>query len=135
MTYNGQNYTFTWEELSKYCDSEQKKFEGTEISVFLENWGVDFEVLILWTYQNALDLGTGHNHSKWCATHGAMRDLDVRSWERFYAVKKYVEDILDTYTPERGEEATYIFSWHMAQHGHYRRIPKRFQHLLIGSCS
>jgi hypothetical protein len=125
----GTNYIFSWEEILRFSDPEQKVLEGSELSPFVRDMGLI--VMILHWYESALiDFRMTEASARQLAISQALDEMDVRSWDRFYEIKRYAERVIAKYRPDWGYAASEKVFTHMAEVAMPTRMfPKRWRHL------
>lgn len=122
-------YSFTWKEILLFSDPEQKVLEGSNLSPFLKRFSL--ELMITHWYESAVvDHGRSHDSACRIAMMSAIRELDIRSWERFESVKTFLNRVIRIYDPETGRKASEIVYRHMADTGlPASYFPDRWKHL------
>lgn len=129
MVHHDFVYSFSWEEILRLSDPEQKSQEGSNISPFLKHFSL--ELMITHWYETArIDYETSHKGACRIAMGQAINELDIRSWDRFETVKAFLNRVIRIYDPEVGRKASQKVYQHMADTGlPASYFPKRWKHL------
>jgi hypothetical protein len=122
-------YSFNMKEILLFSDPEQKALEGSNLSPFLKHFSL--ELMITHWYETAhIDYKTSHKGACRIAMGQAIKELDIRSWERFETVKSFLNRVIRIYDPEIGRNASQMVYQHMADTGLPASFfPKRWKHL------
>lgn len=132
------HYTFNWEQILKFSDSSQKHLEGTEKGLLFQDWGypdLDFEFHVIYTYINAQCLGRPPAGARRVAMSTMSREMDIRSFDGFEALKERIDETIDNCPPEKMEEIMYRACAILAQRGHFRHVPEKWQPIVAEHCS
>lgn len=132
------HFTFNWEEILKFSDPAEKPFEGTESNLLFHSWGypdLDFEFHVIYTYLNARCLGRPPEGGRRVTMATMAQEMDIRSFDGFEALKERIDEIIDNCPPEKMEEIMYRACAILAQRGHFRHVPEKWQPIVAEHCS
>lgn len=137
MSKTKTHYSFNWEQILKFSDPAEKQLEGTEKGLLFQDWGypdLDFEFHVIYRYINARCLGRLPAGARRVAMSTMAREVDIRSFDGFEALKESIDEIIDNCPAEKMEEIMYRACAILAERGHFSHIPDKWQPIVAEHC-